>query len=182
MDKFMESARKILDGVFGESVVREGAIRVMAEHLGLFDGKAVVEMNWVEFKEDAENAHPVLQFYSTLAQNIDETDIQGIKADLFELNTTTMLGYYGYFKPLGQIYHCYRMPVSIEGRETALSEVEYAMKQIRRQLDTFIDYVLFVADQPGKMTVAEYLAGTNLDKVVEVGREMWEQEMADEDE
>ena len=166
MEQFLQKIREIMEEEFGESSVNNGAIRCMAEDLGRYEGKAIVEAMWVPFVQGAEYTHPVIQFASTLAQEIEDEVVADIKRSLTDLNVHTMLGQYGYYEPLRQLYHCYRMPVNLDVPEQSLEEVRYTLQQIRRQLDAYLDYVLVVAEQPNAMTVEEYIVATHAENIL----------------
>lgn len=158
---FYNEVKKILSGELGDTAENEGILRSFAKGLGIFGRNAIVEIAWMQFDEDAQNAWPILQFYSTLAADIEVKDVPGIKRRLCDLNEETMLGHYGYYAPMRQLYHCYRLPVDLDSPESSLSLVSYSLKQILRQLDAFLDYVLVIADEPEAMDVEEYALTTH---------------------
>ncbi len=160
-DNLQQQIKKLLSDELGEVIENNGVLRAFAEGLGMFDRSAIVELSWMEFADGAKNAWPILQFYSTLAAEIEDKDIAGIKRRLTDLNEQTMLGHYGYYAPLHQIYHCYRLPLDPDCPESSLKLTEYSLKQILRQLDVFLDYVLTIADDPESMDVEEYAMVTH---------------------
>ncbi|MCI8797518.1 MAG: hypothetical protein HFG89_11825 [Dorea sp.] len=160
-NNFYNEVKKILSGKLGETAENEGVLRSFARDLGIFGRNAIVEVAWMKFTDDAQNAWPILQFYSTLAVDIEEKDVPGIKRRLCDLNEETMLGRYGYYAPMRQLYHCYRLPVDLDSPESSLALVDYSLIQILRQLDAFLDYVLVIADAPESMDVEEYALTTH---------------------
>ena len=94
-EDFYKEVKKILSGELGNTAENDGILRSFARGLGLFGRNAIVETAWMQFAGDAKNAWPVLQFYSTLAADIEEKDVPGIKRRLYELNEETLLGHYG---------------------------------------------------------------------------------------
>lgn len=165
-EEFFNKVKKILSDEVGEAAENRGILRSFAKGLGLFGRNAIVEIAWMQFADDAQNAWPILQFYSTLAADIEDKDIPGIKRRLCDLNEETMLGRYGYYAPMRQIYHSYRLPVDLDSPESSLALVTYSLKQILRQLDAFLDYVLVIADDPEAMNVEEYALTTHADDIL----------------
>lgn len=160
-EAFYRKVKDLLSDELGETADNGGVLRSFARGLGMFDRNAIVEITWMQFADDAENACPVLQFYSTLAADIEEKDVPGIRRRLTDLNEQTMLGHYGHYAPLQQLYHCYRLPVDLDSPESSLMLVGYSIKQILRQLDAFIDYILVIANDPESMDVEEYAMVTH---------------------
>lgn len=175
MDSSLKLIQQLMEKKIGNCVAKGEVLRSMANNVGYFDGNAIVEVSWLPFKKDAPNAWPVLQFLCTLAQNIQEDIVPVLKERLSELNGVTMLGYYGYYAPLQQIYHCYRLPVNPDMPEEMLRQVDYCLDQIRHQLDVFLDYVMIQADQPEQMTLEEYINGTNAQERVGESLEILEE-------
>ena len=167
MMEFLDKVKKVMEEQFGDITENEGCLRVIAKNMGTFNSNAIVEISWMQFREGAEHAHPVLQFYSTLARDIEDEEIPSMKAGLWELNRYTMLGNYGYYEPFRQIYHCYRMPVNLGQQEAALEEIRYYLEQLKRQLNTFLDYVLILAENSKPMSIVDYIIGTNAGAVME---------------
>ena len=165
-EDFYKEVKKILSGELGNAAENDGILRSFARGLGLFGRNAIVETAWMQFAGDAKNAWPVLQFYSTLAADIEEKDVPGIKRRLYELNEETLLGHYGYYAPMRQIYHCYRLPVDLDFPKSSLTLVSYSLKQILRQLDAFLDYVLVIAEDPEAMNVEEYALTTHAGEIL----------------
>lgn len=160
-DELQEQIRQLLSDELGEVTEKNGVLRAFAEGLGMFGRSAIVELSFLEFADDAPNAWPILQFYSTLAAEIEDKDVPGIKRRLTDLNEQTMLGCYGYYAPLCQIYHCYRLPLDPHCPESALKLIGYSLKQILRQLHAFLDYVLTIADDPESVSAEEYVQVTH---------------------
>lgn len=165
-DEFFNKVKKILSDEVSEAAENGGILRSFAKGLGIFGRNAIVEIAWMQFADDAQNAWPILQFYSTLAADIEEKDVPGIKRRLCDLNEETMLGRYGYYAPMHQIYHSYRLPVDLDSPESSLALVTYSLKQILQQLDAFLDYVLVIADNPEAMNVEEYALTTHADDIL----------------
>lgn len=160
-ENFYYKVKDLLSGELGETADNNGVLRSFARGLGMFGRNAIVEVTWMQFTDDAPNAWPILQIYSTLAADIEEKDVPGIKRRLTDLNEETMLGHYGYYAPLRQLYHCYRLPVDLNSPESSLLLADYSIKQVLRQLNAFIDYVIVIADDPEAMDVEEYALATH---------------------
>lgn len=160
-EDFYNEVKKVLSAELGDTAENDGILRSFARGLGIFGRNAIVEIAWMQFADGAKNAWPILQFYSTLAADIEEKDVPGIKRQLSDLNEETMLGHYGYYAPMRQLYHCYRLPVDLDSPESSLTLVSFSLKQILRQLDAFLDFILVIAEDPESMNVEEYALTTH---------------------
>ena len=142
--------------LFGNCKRYKGVIRSLPEHLGVSNTSAVVEASF-ETGMNPEILYPVLHFHVTLAQKIDVSLVPGILSGLNDLNTAISagafpsFGCFGYYPPLGQIYLSYRMPINDEHFDTELKNV------LCEVLDLFADYILFLCDDPGHLTLDDYM-------------------------
>ena len=165
--QFLKRVKPLLEQEFGTSSEENGVVRVIARDLGFFAGNAIIEVKWVSYRQGAADPHPVLQFNCTLAKDIEDKEIPTMKEGLWELNKITLFGHYGFFKPLRQIYHCYRIPVNLSEPDAMLAEITYILGQLKKQLNTFLDYVLMLAEGSETISLGEYIIGTNADQIID---------------
>lgn len=163
MDNTLNLVKKIMQEKFGKCMDNNHVLRSMACGVGYFDGNVIIEVSRLYFPKNVPANRPVLQFLSTLAQNVEDEIVSELKEKLTELNGVTMLGYYGYYAPLKQVYHNYRLPINPNMPEEVECQVVFCLDQILRQLDNFLDYVMILADKPDIMTLKNYILGTNAD-------------------
>ena len=77
--QFLKRVKPLLEQEFGTSSEENGVVRVIARDLGFFAGNAIIEVNWVSYRQGAADPHPVLQFNCTLAKDIEDKEIPTMK-------------------------------------------------------------------------------------------------------
>ncbi len=162
IEEFETELSKRMEELFGNCREFKGVLRSMPEHLGVLDSSAIFEVAF-ETGINPEVPYPVLHFHTTLAQKIDEDFVPGVLAGLNDLNTVINAGAYpafgcfGYYAPLGQIYLSYRMPVNPDGLDADFDNALYYLGALYEQLDLFADYILFLSNDPDRMTFDDYM-------------------------
>lgn len=156
---FFSEIKELLEIEVGTVTEKNGVLRAIADDVGLDNGKIILEVCWAEDQEEGD--FKVLQIYSTLAQNIEEDVVPAIQNKLVELNSITLLGYYGYYSKLHQIFHTYRIPVDTAHMIIALDQIRYCLDQIRYQFEIFYNYVVLIADNPEEMELGDYMEAMN---------------------
>ena len=48
-----------------------------------------------------------------------------------------------------------------------LAEITYILGQLKKQLNTFLDYVLMLAEGSETISLGEYMIGTNADQIID---------------
>ena len=156
------SLKEMMTELFGNCSSRNGVLRSLIEHLGAVDSSVILEV-LEEPGLHEEAPYPILHFFCTIAQNVNEKDVPQIVLDLNELNTCINVGAFpafgcfGYYAPLQQIYLSYRMPFNTDKMDEELKNAEYYLGSLYEQLDVFCDFILFVCDHPYDLTLQTYL-------------------------
>ncbi|MCR5487030.1 MAG: hypothetical protein K6F35_05810 [Lachnospiraceae bacterium] len=162
MEEFEEKLKECMIEYFGACNMRNGVLRALAEHLGVTDANVIFELA-VEPGLHEASPYPILHFHCTLAEKVKKADVPEIVMALNELNTCTAVGAFpsfgsfGYYAPLQQIYHTYRMPFNPDHLEAELTNVQYFLGALVEQLDIFTDYILFICDHPRDLSLESYM-------------------------
>ena len=134
----------------------------MAEHMGVVNGNAVVEVS-LEGGIREEAPYGVLHFHTTLAENIPENAVADLLISLNGLNHVINAGAYPafgsfvYYHPLSQVYLSYRMPVNLNNIEAEYDNIRYYLGVLYDQLDLLMDFIMFTIANPGAMTIGDYM-------------------------
>ena len=148
--------------LFGECREFKGVLRSLPDHLGVLDTGAILEAAF-EPGINPEAPYPVLHFHVTLAKGIDDSIVPGVLAGLNDLNTAISagafpsFGCFGYYAPLKQIYLSYRMPINPDVLDEEFENIRYYLATLYEQLDLFADYIIFLCDDPDRMTCGDYM-------------------------
>lgn len=157
-DKLMEQ----METLFGGCSRYKGLLRSVPEHLGVSDTGVIFEAA-MEAGLSPDVPYPVLHFHATLAQRIEEKHVPGILAGLNDLNTVISagafpsFGCFGYYAPLRQVYLSYRMPVNLKAFDADFENACFYLDSLYEQLDIFADFILFLCDDPDRMTLDDYM-------------------------
>ena len=178
---------EMITELFGECYDQDGVLRARAENLGVVNGKAIVEV-MLEGGLREEAPYGVLHFHTTLAENIPEEALADLLISLNGLNHVINAGAFPgfgafcYYEPLEQVYLSYRMPVNLLQIEAEYDKIRYYLGMLYDQLDMFEDFIMFAINNPGGMTIADYMG--YLDEVSDIndieGRLRGLEEMFDE--
>ncbi len=178
---------EMITELFGECYDQDGVLRARAENLGVVNGKAIVEV-MLEGGLREEAPYGVLHFHTTLAENIPEEALADLLISLNGLNHVINAGAFPgfgafcYYEPLEQVYLSYRMPVNLLQIEAEYDNIRYYLGMLYDQLDMFEDFIMFAINNPGGMTIADYMG--YLDEVSDIndieGRLRGLEEMFDE--
>ena len=178
---------EMITELFGECYDQDGVLRARAENLGVVNGKAIVEV-MLEGGLREEAPYGVLHFHTTLAENIPEEALADLLISLNGLNHVINAGAFPgfgafcYYEPLEQVYLSYRMPVNLLQIEAEYDNIRYYLGMLYDQLDMFEDFIMFAINNPGGMTIADYMR--YLDEVSDIndieGRLRGLEEMFDE--
>ncbi|MBQ7583716.1 MAG: hypothetical protein IJT24_03820 [Lachnospiraceae bacterium] len=159
----MDGTKELMNELFDGVRENGGALRSMAEHLGVTDVCAIVE-TVLEGGLNEEMPYPVLHFHITLAQNVPDAAADNICVSLNELNNVTGVGEYpcfgsfAYYPRLNQIYLTYRLPVNPEAPEDELVNIRYYFGVLYEQLDLFADFIMLLCDSGGNiLSLEEYV-------------------------
>ncbi len=163
LDEFMKAVEGSMKELFGNCQEDDLILRSVAEHMGVVDSTVIVEAVLESGLNPEEAPYPVLHFHSTLAQNIEEDNLRDILYSVSELNDVINVGgfpafgCFSYFPPLRQIYLSYRMPVNMQALDAELINVRYYLGTLYEQLDIFTDFIIFICDIPGRLTIKDYM-------------------------
>ena len=162
---------EMITELFGECYDQDGVLRARAENLGVVNGKAIVEV-MLEGGLREEAPYGVLHFHTTLAENIPEEALADLLISLNGLNHVINAGAFPgfgafcYYEPLEQVYLSYRMPVNLLQIEAEYDNIRYYLGMLYDQLDMFEDFIMFAINNPGGMTIADYMG--YLDEVSDI--------------
>lgn len=157
---FMKAVKSVMEQQLGEVYEdSQGTLKSFMTGLGQYDSNAVVEMSWMPMEE-----YCVLQIYTTLVQNVEEDIVPKMQECLWNLNKLILLGQFGYISKYHQIYHQIRLPISIHYWEVALNQVRFCLRQLRKELEAYQDYLLIIADNPDIVSLEEYLGAVIVDE------------------
>ena len=160
--EFEKALSEDMEELFGNCHKKGNVIRSLVEHLGVTDSNVIFEAAF-EAGLNPETPYPVLHFHTTLAQKVDDELVPGIVMGLNKLNTTISagafpaFGCFGYYAPLKQVYLSYRMPVSMGALDAEHENVRFYLGSLYEQLDIFVDFVLFLCDNPDRITLEDYM-------------------------
>jgi len=162
IEEFMDSLEKSIEELFGETHIKSGVIRSLPGNLGVTAANVIFEAA-MEEGFNPENPYPVLHFHVTLAKDIEDSIVSKVLEGLNELNTTISagsfpgFGCFGYYPPLRQVYLSYRMPINPDALDKDFDNVLYYLGTLYEQLDIFVDFVLFLCDDPEKISLKDYM-------------------------
>ena len=160
--EFEDALKGSIETVFGNCEKYKGVLRSLPEHLGVSNTGAIFEAS-LEMGPDPDNPYPVVHFHITLAQKVEDEKVPGILSALNDLNTAISagafpcFGCFGYYAPLRQIYMSYRMPLNKDALDADFVNVKYYLEEVTYLLDLFADYILFICDDPGSVTLEAYM-------------------------
>ncbi len=107
--------KEMMTELFGECLENDGVLRAHAEHLGVTDADAIVDVA-LEGGLREEAPYGVLHFHTTFAEHIPEEALADLLISLNGLNHVISagafpgFGTFAYYDPLEQVYLSYRMP------------------------------------------------------------------------
>ncbi len=162
ISEFEQFLSEDMKELFGECIKRGDVLRSLVENMGVTNSSVIFEAAF-ETDMDPETLYPVLHFHTTLAQNIEDELVPKIVMGLNELNTAISagafpaFGCFGYYAPLQQVYLSYRMPVNLEAPEAERQNIRFYLGSLYDQLDLFVDFVLFLCEDPETITLEEYM-------------------------
>ena len=162
---------EMFNELFGECFEQDGVLRARANNLGVVNGQAIVEV-MLEGGLREEAPYGVLHFHTTLAENIPEEALADLLISLNGLNHVINAGAFPgfgsfcYCGPLEQVYLSYRMPVNLLQIEAEYDNIRYYLGMLYEQLDMFEDFIMFAINNPGGMTISDYMG--YLDEVSDI--------------
>ena len=151
----MNSIKDMMEELFDECTENKGILRSIADHLGVTDTNAIVDVV-LEPGMDKKAPYPVLHFMVTMAKDIEDKDAGRIAIALNELNHIIAAGDYpsfgafAYYPRLHQIFLSYRLPVNPEVAEDEIINIRYYFGTLYNQLDIFADFIMFLTDTGGR--------------------------------
>lgn len=163
IEEFETALMGSIETLFGSCKRFQGVLRSLPEKLGVSGSVVILEAAF-EPGLSTEIPYPILHFHTTLAQKIETAFVPGILNGLNELNTMISagafpsFGCFGYYEPLRQIYLSYRMPVSPDGLDTGFQNAQFYLTSLYEQLDLFTDYILFLCNDPNRMSLQDYMS------------------------
>lgn len=162
---------EMFNELFGECFEQDGVLRARANNLGVVNGQAIVEV-MLEGGLREEAPYGVLHFHTTLAENIPEEALADLLISLNGLNHVINAGAFPgfgsfcYYEPLEQVYLSYRMPINLLQIEAEYDNIRYYLGMLYEQLDLFEDFIMFAINNPGGMTISDYMG--YLDEVSDI--------------
>lgn len=162
ISEFKDALKEDMESLFGSCEIKGGVLRSMGEHFGVSDSGVIIEAA-LESGLSPDDSYPIVHFHTTLAQKIDDSLIPVILQGLNDLNTVIAagsfpaFGSFGYYAPLRQVYLTYRMPLDPGTLDAGRENARYYMGSLYEQLDLFVDYVLFLCNDPDRITLDEYM-------------------------
>ena len=154
MSIIMQGIRQMMDELFDGVADNDGIYRSFAEHLGVTDAGAVVEV-LLEGGLNDEVTYPIIHFFITLASNVPKGIEKELCHSLNVLNNIISVGEFPsfgcfcYYPALDQIFLSYRLPVHPEAPERELDNIRYYLGVLYEELDAFIDYIMYLCDNKG---------------------------------
>ena len=162
---------EMFNELFGECFEQDGVLSARANNLGVVNGQAIVEV-MLEGGLREEAPYGVLHFHTTLAENIPEEALADLLISLNGLNHVINAGAFPgfgafcYYEPLEQVYLSYRMPINLLQIEAEYDNIRYYLGMLYEQLDLFEDFIMFAINNPGGMTISDYMG--YLDEVSDI--------------
>ena len=156
--------KEVLESLCEECEEDGGVLRALGDHFGVNDSSIIIEAA-IEAMENGEDyPYPVVHFNFTMAKDIEPENYGAVAQLLNDLNVVFQTGEYPSFgnfclyKPLGQIFYGYRMPINIGASEGEQENIKFFIATVFDQLDLFVDLVLYVAQGDVELTLEDYLA------------------------
>ncbi len=155
LNRIMKGVKEMMNELFDGVTEKDGVYRSMAEHLGVTDVSAVVEVA-LEGGVNEDIAYPILHFLVTVAGNIPEEYENKLTYSLNVLNNVIAVGEFPsfgnfcYYPALHQIYLNYRLPVSPGSPDGEIDNIRYYFGVLYEELDAFVDYIMFLCDNEGE--------------------------------
>ncbi|HAG68682.1 MAG TPA: hypothetical protein DCL38_01760 [Lachnospiraceae bacterium] len=152
----LNEIKSMMEDFFETCSEQNGVLRSIAEHLGVTDVSAIVDVA-MEMIGDEEAPYPVLHFLITLAKDVPGDCVKEIKEALHDLNLAIAVGEYPsfgsfcYTPELDQIFLSYRMPVNTAAAENELINIRYYFGMLYEQMDLFADFIMFLCDNNGQL-------------------------------
>lgn len=162
IEEFMESLQKCMQDLFGETHIKSGVIRCIPGDLGATSANVICEAA-IEEGFNPENPYPVLHFHVTLAKDIEDSLVPKVLEGLNDLNTAISagsfpgFGCFGFYPPLRQAYLSYRMPINPDALDKDFDNALYYLGSLYEQLDIFVDFVLFLCNDPEQISLKDYM-------------------------
>ncbi|MCR5511314.1 MAG: hypothetical protein K6F54_10235 [Lachnospiraceae bacterium] len=154
--------KEMMTELFGECLENDGVLRARAEHMGVTDATAIVDV-MLEGGLREEAPYGVLHFHTTIAENIPEESLADLLISINALNHVVSagafpgFGTFAYYDPLEQVYLSYRMPVNLNQVAAELDNIRYYLGCLYDQMDIFMDFIMFAIANPGGMTIGDYM-------------------------
>ena len=132
--------KEMMNELFGECLENDGVLRARAEHMGVTDATAIVDV-MLEGGVREEAPYGVLHFHTTFAENIPEESLADLLIALNGLNHVISagafpgFGTFAYYDPLKQVYLSYRMPVNLNQIEAEYDNIRYYLGCLYDQMD-----------------------------------------------
>ncbi len=162
--ELQNTIKEILESLCEECQEEGGVIRGMAEHFGVNDSAIIVEAAIEAMDNGEDYPYPVVHFNFTMAKEIEPEHFGKIAELLNDLNVVFQTGDFPSFgnfclyKPYGQVFYGYKMPINIGALEGEQENIKFFFATVFDQLDLFVDLVLYVAQGDVELTLEDYLA------------------------
>lgn len=162
INELSTTLKEMMNELFGECLENDGVLRAHAEHMGVTDSTAIVDV-MLEGGLREEAPYGVLHFHTTFAENIPEESLADLLISLNGLNHVVSagafpgFGTFAYYDPLQQVYLSYRMPVNLNQIEAEYDNIRYYLGCLYDQMDIFMDFVMFSIANPGGMSIVDYM-------------------------
>ncbi|MCR4597357.1 MAG: hypothetical protein K5673_11305 [Lachnospiraceae bacterium] len=162
ISELSKALQEMMTELFGECIENDGVLRAHAEHMGVANATAIVDV-MLEGGLREEAPYGVLHFHTTLAENIPEESLADLLISLNNLNHVISagafpgFGAFAYYDPLQQVYLSYRMPVNLNQIEAEYDNIRYYLGCLYDQMDLFMDFVMFSIVNPGGMSITDYM-------------------------
>lgn len=164
IDEFMKKVKDSVAELFENVEAGQHSLECDIDHLGLLDVTANLTIVFeIGTKEEEDDPALVLHFHTTIAANVPEESIGNLLISLNGLNFAISSGAYPsfgvfvYLPSLRQVYLSYRLPINPENMEDGISNVRFYLAILYDQLDSFVDFIFYELENPGTLSVGEYL-------------------------
>ncbi len=148
--------------------LNENELYFLLSDVGLHQETVRAEMMFYDTESTGqEPPYGMLQLYITLCEYREE-EKELLAARLTELNQKTLIGHFGIYPPLHQIYYRYSLPMADVSAPAAQEMTCIVMSQMTDLLDYLYDYIVMIGDNASSITLEEYEAEMkNLAEILE---------------
>lgn len=149
MDDFQKKTQKVMFDSINPS------ISAIFGGMGGFDGEILTEINFMHQYDEREEE--ILQIFSTLVDNIEESMFEEIEGRLNELNQKCMFGNFMLYRKQGQIAYRYAFPMKVDDSEYSMQLFHLIWNELYHTMNFFFAYLMVMSTESGFISLEQYI-------------------------